>query len=399
MIRYVLLLFLLFYSSYGFIELEKGELESLLKRAAENNITPLELKALKAYFKNLDLEVEDYLEYYAKGLIFERKGDLNNALNFYLKSIKLKPEYNPSYYRINFLLRKVDNSEVYRREIENILKRRFQTAPSVILENPENHYIFLVEKMSQYLFVFKGKRLIEMYPVTTGKNLGNKWVEGDGKTPEGIYYFIKFIPPKDLSEIYGGLAAVLNYPNPYDKYLGKTGSGIWLHGSNEENRNNLPFSTRGCIVADNKALKDKIFPKINLRNTLIGVYKVIPRSLKVEDVKKYIFEWKKAWEEKDFDKYISFYSKHFKWKGGGIRDWIRYKERTVLGKKYIKVEISNLTILAFREGLEGEAAYYVVEFVQRYESDTYSDKGIKRMYILKENGGLKILSEEFKKLE
>ncbi|WP_461830052.1 L,D-transpeptidase Cds6 family protein [Aquifex sp.] len=399
MINITILSFILSFFSFGFVELERGEIDKLLLKAAENKASPTELKALKAYFENLEITVEKYLEYYAKGLVAEQKGELDQALKFYLRSIKLRPDYNPSYYRFNFLIRKVSKPEVYRKEIESILKERFKKVPPVILANPKEHYVFLVEKMSQYLLVFKGNKLVEMHPVTTGKNIGDKWIEGDGKTPEGIYYFTRFIPPEELSDIYGGLAAALNYPNPYDKYLGKSGSGIWLHGSNEDNRNYLPFSTRGCIVADNKTLRERIFPKINLHNTLIGIYKVIPRHLKVEDIKNYIMEWKTAWENKDFDKYISFYSSHFKWKGGGFREWVEYKRRTVLGKKYIKVKISRLTILAFREGLKDEPTYYVAEFFQEYDSDTYSDKGIKRMYILKEGGKLKILAEEFQEIK
>jgi len=111
------------------------------------------------------------------------------------------------------------------------------------------------------------------------------------------------------------------------------------------------------------------------------------------------FEWKKAWENKDFDKYISFYSKSFRWEGGGLREWINYKRRNILTKNYIKVNISRLTILAYRDDLKEEPTYYVVEFLQEYKSDTYSDKGIKRMYVIKEDGKLKILSEEFQKIE
>ena len=399
MIKKILCFLLLLQFSFGFLELEKGQIDKLLLKAAENKASPTELKALKAYFENLDIKVEKYLEYYAKGLVLEQKGKLEEALKLYLLSIKLKPDYNPSYYRFNFLIRKVSNPESFREEIEKILKERFKKAPSVILENPEDHYVFLVEKMSQYLLIFKGKELEGMYPVTTGKNLGNKQIEGDGKTPEGIYYFTRFIPPEELSDIYGGLAAVLNYPNPYDKYVGKSGSGIWLHGSNEQNRNYLPFSTRGCIVADNRALREDIFPKINLSNTLIGVFKVIPKELNLDDVKNYILEWKNAWENKDFEKYISFYSKHFKWKGGGLKEWIDYKKRTVLKKKFIKVKISRLTIMAYREALNEEPLYYVAEFFQEYNSDSYSDKGMKRMYILREDGKLKIIAEEFQKIK
>jgi len=391
--------FFLLQFSFGFTELEKGEFDKLLLKFLENKASSLELKVLKAYFQNLCIEVEEYLVFYAKGLMLERQKNLEEALNSYLQSIKLKSDYNPSYYRLNFLLREVRNPESFRKLIEEILKERFKEAPPVIIENPDNHYVFLVEKMSQYLLVFKGKKLEKMYPVTTGKNLGDKTSEGDGRTPEGIYYFTRFISPQELSEMYGGLAVALNYPNPYDRLVGKSGSGIWLHGSNEQNRNYLPFSTRGCIVADNKALREEIFPRINLNNTLIGIYKVIPKELKLDDIKRYIFEWKNAWENKDFDKYISFYSKNFRWEGGGLREWINYKRRNILTKNYIKVNISHLTILAYRDELKEEPTYYVVEFLQEYKSDTYSDKGIKRMYVIKEDGKLKILSEEFQKIE
>ncbi|HIQ48633.1 MAG TPA: hypothetical protein EYH58_03240, partial [Aquifex aeolicus] len=198
-----------------------------------------------------------------------------------------------------------------------------------------------------------------------------------------------------LSEIYGGIAVALNYPNPYDRLLGKTGSGIWLHGSNEEDRNKLPFSTRGCVVAQTDTLITSLLPKINLENTLIGIYKVIPEELTTEDIVRFIREWKKAWERKDFEKFISFYSRNFRWKGGGLREWRNYKRRTILSKRYIKVDISNLTVLAFAKNGDELPRYYVVEFFQEYNSDSYTDKGIKRMYIVREKGQLKILSEEF----
>jgi len=397
--RLFLLIFLLFLNTvFPSYYLEKGKIEELIRKFGTKEFQEIELKAVKAFFENLNLEVEPYIELYAKGLLLEREGKIKKALEYYLRSIALNPQYNPSYYRFNFLIRKVDNPEDYRKKIVGILKKRFREAPPVIVENPEDHYIFLVEKMSQYMFIFKGKELVEMHPVTTGKNLGDKEREGDAKTPEGLYYFTRIIPPKDLPKMYGGIAVVLNYPNPYDKYLGKTGSGIWLHGSDEEDRNKLPFSTRGCIVAENKALKKEILPKINLSNTLIAVYKVIPQELETDDVKGFILSWKKAWEEKNFEKYLSYYSKHFRWKGGGLKEWERYKRRTILSKKFINIKIKDITIVAFAKNGEKEASYYLVEFFQEYNSDTYSDKGIKRLYILREGGRLKILSEEFKEV-
>ncbi|AAC06531.1 L,D-transpeptidase family protein [Aquifex aeolicus] len=393
MILFLLLLSISFLFSYE--ELEKGKIRELFKKFYEGKTNDLELKVLKSYFENLNITVEDYVKLYTEGLLLEKEGKLKEAIQAYLKSIELNPYYNPSYYRFNFLIRKVENKEIYREKIRKILEKRFKEAPPVLVENPENHYVFLVEKMSQYLFVFKGKKLEGMYPVTTGMNIGDKEREGDGKTPEGVYYFTRFIPPEQLSEIYGGIAVALNYPNPYDKLLGKTGSGIWLHGSNEKDRDKLPFSTRGCVVAQTDVLKTEIVPKINLSNTLIGIYKVIPQSLEVENVKEFILSWKNAWEKKDLNRFISFYSKHFRWKGGGLKEWKDYKKRTILSKKFIKVDISNLSILAFSKLGDDEPRYYVIEFYQKYRSDTYSDEGIKRMYVVKEDGKLKVLSEEF----
>ena len=40
----------------------------------------------------------------------------------------------------------------------------------------------------------------------------------------------------------------------------------------------------------------------------------------------------------------------------------------------------------------------MAEFVQVYKSDKYSDMGLKRLYIIREKGKLRILKEEFKKL-
>ncbi|NPB06706.1 MAG: L,D-transpeptidase family protein [Aquificae bacterium] len=395
----MLLFFLLLWEGvFGSVELEKGRIELVLKKLADGSATEEELKAVKAYFQELPVKVEKYLVLYAKGLLAEREGKLEEALRFYLSSIELNPFYNPSYYRFNFLIRRVEKPELYRKRLVKILKQRFLKTPPVLVENPPDRYVFIVEKMSQYLFIFKGKKLVEMHPVTTGKNLGDKEREGDARTPEGLYYFTRIIPPDELADVYGGIAVAINYPNPYDRLVGKTGGGIWLHGSNEEDRNKLPFSTRGCVVADNEALKKSILPKISLLNTLIGIYKVVPTELKLDDVKGFLKAWEKAWEEKDLERYLSFYSESFRWKGGGKDEWRRYKRRTILSKKFIKVEIKDLTVLAFAKKGQKEPLYYLVEFFQEYESDSYADKGIKRMYIVKEGRKLKILSEEFQEV-
>ncbi len=379
------------------VDLEKGDLITPYKRFLEGKANEYDLYLIKSIGEEIKKEPPLYIRYYAKGVLLERDGDLERAIEMYLKSIELKRDYNPSYFRFNALIRKVKNPEKYRERITKVIKERFSTPPPVVIENPEGKFIFLVEKMSQYLLIYEGKKLKDLYPVTTGRDWEDKWREGDRRTPEGIYYFTEFIPPHRLPKMYGGIAVVLNYPNPVDRLLGKGGSGIWLHGSDEENRNNIPFSTRGCVVADNNDLR-QIIKNIVTHNTLIAIYKEIPTQIDLDDVKGFIESWENSWENKDVNGYLSHYSRKFRWARGGIREWERYKRRVIRSKKNIEVEVKDLTLLGFRRGLSPTPEYYVAEFVQVYKSDKYSDMGLKRLYIIKEKGKLKILREEFKKL-
>ena len=376
-------------------DLERGNILKIFEKFLKGSASEEELSVIKEVASKVEVKPPLYLKEYALGLIEENRGNKEEALKHFLRSIELKPDYNPSYFRFNELIRSVDNPGRYREKITHIVKNRFTEPPPVIIANSDKKYLFLVEKMSQYLLVYKGKKLIALYPVTTGQGWGDKWVEGDKKTPEGLYFFTRFIPPSQLPAMYGGIAVVLNYPNPVDKLLGKGGSGIWLHGSNEEDREKIPFSTRGCVVADNESLRDAL-KFIRLDNTLVGIYKTIPEKLESENVLEVLNRWKESWENKDLEGYISFYSKNFKWKRGGLREWKRYKKRVILGKKYIKVNMKDITVIAFSKG--NEATYYLVEFLQEYESDSYRDRGLKRLYLVKEGSNInsiKILYEGF----
>ncbi|MFQ5433133.1 MAG: L,D-transpeptidase family protein, partial [Nitrospinota bacterium] len=71
--------------------------------------------------------------------------------------------------------------------------------------------------------------------------------EGDLKTPVGYYRIVEVKDGDTLPSIYGPRAFVLNYPNSFDTALGRTGGGIWLHGSGKGKR--TP-DTRGCVELD-----------------------------------------------------------------------------------------------------------------------------------------------------
>ena len=88
-----------------------------------------------------------------------------------------------------------------------------------------------------------------------GMSKGAKSVEGDYKTPVGIYFGTHFLTNDELPEdFYGPMAVVLNYPNPIDIMAKRTGSDIWIHGSNDVTRVGQKASTEGCIILENPDL-------------------------------------------------------------------------------------------------------------------------------------------------
>ena len=119
------------------------------------------------------------------------------------------------------------------------------------------------------------------YSCTTGKVAGDKLIEGDQKTPTGVYWLTHAWTGKELvryygkeAEIYGVGAINLNYPNYLDTvFENKTGYGIWLHATN---KNPIPL-TKGCIAVTNDdfykieqfvALQDQLVIKEGLSTRL-----------------------------------------------------------------------------------------------------------------------------------
>jgi len=116
-------------------------------------------------------------------------------------------------------------------------------------------HLVLVEKALQklHLYRYDGRyQLLKTYSCATGERAGQKRVENDEKTPEGIYFNTKIYRDRQVT-VFGDRAFELNYPNAFDDIAGNGGHGIYIHGSN---RKVTPFSTNGCVALDNQDLED-----------------------------------------------------------------------------------------------------------------------------------------------
>jgi murein L,D-transpeptidase YafK len=271
--------------------------------------------------------------------------------------------------------------------------------PSSLLYRPSqgSDYVILVDKSAQKTFVYQWKDLsrpLRTYECSTGENDGPKARQNDKKTPEGIYFFTHSYFEKDLAPIYGIRAFPIDYPNPMDKKKGNGGYGIWFHGTDKPLK---PNDSNGCIVLENHNIDD-LASFITLYDTpavICSRIEMVERS-QLEKEKREMLEiietWRRAWQGKMVDQYMSFYSRRFTLGG---RDWNQYKEyKARLARTYrqIMVDIENLWLL--RNG-----STILAKFDQRYQTEKLQSEGEKRLYLQQNSKEWKIIGEFFQRKE
>jgi len=125
---------------------------------------------------------------------------------------------------------------------------------------PSLPYAIAVDASRSRLYLFEnglqGPKLVDDFYVSVGKQGVDKLIEGDQKTPLGLYFVTARIDPHALQERFGAGALPLNYPNAYDRSRGRTGRGILLHGVPPVTYSRPPQDSDGCVVLANDDLLD-----------------------------------------------------------------------------------------------------------------------------------------------
>jgi hypothetical protein len=96
--------------------------------------------------------------------------------------------------------------------------------------------------------------------------------------------------------------------------------------------------------------------------------------------------WIKAWENKNFKLYLSFYSNNFKDTKESRQSWEESREHAL--KKYLTIDIEATSIHITRSGNNIK-----VSFIQFFKSDKFSDVGNKVLYWENQETGWKIVKE------
>jgi murein L,D-transpeptidase YafK len=261
---------------------------------------------------------------------------------------------------------------------------------------PEQKYALLADTSRARLYLIEninGKpHLKSDFYMTIGKNGTDKRVEGDKRTPMGVYRITDQLPRASLADLYGDGAYPLNYPNEWDRLHKRGGHGIWLHGVPSNTYSRPPRSSDGCVVVANPDLKElsrwiKVgsTPVIITERTEWVTREEWERSR--DDMLGRLQAWREDWEARDPDRFLRHYS-HTMIKGESS-NWARDKRRNILDKEWIRVELSDINLFLFDNG---EMAY--ADFIQRYESNKLASTSSKRLYWKLEQGAWRVALEK-----
>lgn len=282
-----------------------------------------------------------------------------------------------------------------------------QTLPANLLTfGPQQKYAILVDVSAARLFLFENHqgvpRLVTDNYITIGKLGAQKQREGDQRTPIGVYFVTGNMPRSQLDKTYGAQADLygvgawpISYPNELDRREGRTGHGIWLHGSPAQTYARPPQASNGCVVLTNPEMQ-KIAAYLQIGITPVVITEHIDWVSQAEwknrqgQVLAQINNWRSAWESLDTQRYLGFYGQQFKSEEGqDIQNWKRQKMSVNSSKQWSQVKLDDLSI--FSTG--GANPMLVSSFSQEYKSNNLSNRMKKRLYWKQENGSWRIVWE------
>lgn len=262
--------------------------------------------------------------------------------------------------------------------------------------SPRNRHAIAIDTARSRLYLFQngpqGPRLIADYYVSVGKSGIEKSVEGDLRTPLGAYFITANLDPKTLRDFYGSGALPINYPNPYDVRRGKTGSGIWLHGTPPNQFSRAPKATDGCVVLANPDL-ERILRMVEVRTTPV----VIAHSLRwvnpaAADPEHQRFAaalqgWRAAKSEGDLGRLLGFYTPDFSAAGKPLAEWTPLLRVELSRARGRAIELKDLSILRWTDS----ADTMVVTFGEVAEGSRTGPT--RRQYWMRDGGQWKIFYE------
>jgi len=236
------------------------------------------------------------------------------------------------------------------------------SVPAEFLQlSPRNKHAIAIDASRARLYLFEnranGMTLVADYYITVGKLGLEKQVEGDQRTPLGVYFITSQLDPKSLKDFYGAGALPINYPNMLDLKRGKTGGGIWLHGTPPGQFARAPLASDGCVVLANPDLTHLI-RTVQIRSTPVLISNqlkwVPPPSLqpRSQEFTKHLNAWLEAKSSGNMAKLSAFYAPDFNNSGKTLSQWLPTLQREVAATQGLTLQIKDLSLLHWKDANE-----------------------------------------------
>lgn len=234
------------------------------------------------------------------------------------------------------------------------------TVPSQLIAlSPRNKHVIAVDASRARLYLFEnhpqtGLKLVGDFYVSVGKSGVEKAAEGDLRTPLGVYFITSALNRSGLKDFYGAGALPINYPNPYDTIRGKTGSGIWLHGTPPGQFARPPKASDGCVVLSNPDL-EKLMRTVEVRSTPVVIAPslqwVAPAALKAQRTafEQTLVAWQAARMSGNLSKVVSFYTADFSSQGKSFEQWLPSLEREISAIAGRPSQTKDLSVLHWKD--------------------------------------------------
>lgn len=233
-----------------------------------------------------------------------------------------------------------------------------EMVPRALLKlRDDQRYALLADTKHSRLFVYENLhgqlKLISDYYITQGKLGVHKVKEGDQKTPIGVYYITSHLSHSRLPDFYGVGALPINYPNEWDRVNGRSGSGIWLHGTPPGSFSRPPLASDGCVVLTNPDLQ-KLFGSVVVGKTPVVIGEQVEFVTKQQWTQErqvadqMIEHWRRDLESLNAQTFLQHYSAQFKSATGeDLATWSARHQQAMAGVKEMSIKLQDETIFAY----------------------------------------------------
>ena len=274
-----------------------------------------------------------------------------------------------------------------------------QVPAALVFLSPQQAYIAAVDASQSRLYWFENRsqghgppqlQLVKESYISVGARGVGKAMEGDGKTPTGVYFIQKNLPGETLPDLFGVGALTLNYPNAIDLMHKRTGSGIWLHGTPSAQYARAPESTDGCVVLSNPEMRRLLnLPGLRMTPVIIAdQLDWVPGEQQTQvfnEFKPALDAWLAARNGTDPDVLKSHYSERFERDDMNLAQWWPRLAQTTLGH-HVNKPLDLISALQWKD-----KAHTMVVTLKDPNLKAAAQQQLLRTYWQKESGQWKLV--------